>query len=143
MYSIALRYTENFAPEEGTIGAHQKLLDKNGFVWYGKMGSPVSDVNIKKIMLQDKPRILLIHSGGIQRYWAYISDIKKVKPQEAEFPEYYRNIADKFKTWFRVYRFEPTEKGIMSKCIVSTSKTILSFASKCSMSPFFLIEYDE
>ena len=100
MYSIALRFSEKFAPDEGTIKAHQYYIEKNGFVWFGKMGHSVSDANITKVMSQEIPRILLIHSGGYERYWAYISAIKKEQPIAEEFPEYYRNIADKFKHGF-------------------------------------------
>lgn len=143
IYSIALRFTEKFAPEKGTIKAHQELINSNGFVWYGKMGTPVSDANIVKVMAQDTPKILLIHSGGQDRYWAYITDIKKEQPAIEEFPEYYRDIALEFKTWFCVYRFEMAEKSVMSKCRVSSSKAILSNASRHSMSPYFLIEIEE
>lgn len=143
MYSIALRYAEKFSPEEGTIRAHQKLIEKKGYVWYGKMGNCVSDANIEKIMSQENPRILLIHSGGTDRYWAYITEIKKEKPDVEDFPLYYRDISDKFSTWFCIKRFELAEKGVMGKCIVSSSKTILSNASRHSMSPYFLIEFDE
>ena len=143
MYSIALRYAEKFAPDEGTIQAHQNLIDSNGYVWYGKMGNPVSDANIVKVMSQDNPRILLIHSGGQDRYWAYISAIKKEQPANDEFPEYYWDIAEKFKTWFYITRFEVAEKGVMSKCIVASSRAILSNASRHSMSPYFLIEIEE
>ena len=143
MYSIALRYAEQFAPDCGTIKAHQNIIDKNGFVWYGKLGSAVSDVNIAKVMSQENPRILLIQSGGQDRYWAYITAIKKEQPANEEFPEYYWDIAKKFKTWFCVSKFELAEKSIMSKCIVSSSRAVLSNVSKCSMSPYFLIEFDE
>ena len=100
-------------------------------------------MNIKKVLAEKEPRILLIHSGGTERYWAYISDIKKERPELEKIPEYYRNMASSFKTWFCVTRFEPAEKGIMSKCVVSSSKSVLSNASKHSMSPYFLIEYNE
>ena len=86
MYSIALRFAEKFSPDEGTIKAHQNLLEKKGFVWYGKMGNPVSDDNIAKVMSQENPRILLIHSGGQERYWAYVTAIKKEQPIDEEFP---------------------------------------------------------
>lgn len=143
MYSIALRYAEKFAPEKGTIAAHQDLIDKNGFVWYGKMGNCVSDTNILKVMSEENPKILLIHSGGLDRYWAYISAIKKERPLDEEFPEYYRDISDKFKTWFCVTKFEKAEKGVMSRCKVVSSQAVLSEASKFSMSPYFLIETNE
>ena len=34
MNTIALRFAENFAPEEGTIDAHKKLIHEDGYVWY-------------------------------------------------------------------------------------------------------------
>ena len=142
MYSIALRYSENFAPKEGTIKAHQNMIEIKGYVWYGKMGSSVSEKNIQRLLSQENPRILLIHSGGIDRYWAYISDIKKDCPLREDIPEYYRDISDRFHTWFCINRFEKAEKGVMSKCIISSSKAVLSVASRHSMSPYFLIEYD-
>lgn len=86
MYSIALRFAEKFAPPEGTIGAHQKIIDEKGFVWYGKMGSVVSDANISKVLDQKNPRILLIHSGGVERYWAYIKAVKKKDLWMRSFP---------------------------------------------------------
>ena len=43
MKTIALRFGEHFSPEIGTIAAHQKIIDEYGFVWYGKMGSSVSN----------------------------------------------------------------------------------------------------
>ena len=143
MFSIALRFAEKFSPNEGTIKAHQRMIDNIGHVWYGKMGTAVSDANIKRVLSEDNPRILLIHSGGVERYWAYISDIKKEIPELKEIPDYYRNLADSFKTWFCIKKIEPAEKTVMSKCIVFSSRAILSNASKYSMSPYFLIEYNE
>ena len=37
--TIALRFADTFAPSIGTIQAHQEMIDKNGHVWYGKLGS--------------------------------------------------------------------------------------------------------
>ena len=77
MRTIALRFAEIFAPPEGTIGAHDEVIRRVGYVWYGKMGTPLSQKVIESIMEQESLRILLIHSGGIDRYWAYIDDISR------------------------------------------------------------------
>ena len=37
MKTIALRFAENFAPDCWTIAAHQEVINKYGFTWYGKM----------------------------------------------------------------------------------------------------------
>ena len=39
MKTIALRYGEHFAPQCGTIAAHQELINELGYAWYGKMGA--------------------------------------------------------------------------------------------------------
>ncbi len=140
MKSVALRFFEKFAPECGTIAEHQKMIDANGYVYYGKMGSPVSEKNIKMLTEQEELKILLIHSGGIERYWAYVDKITKCRPEYHEFPAYYHDIADKFTTWFRVTKIEEAPKNIMSQCRVASSGAVLSEASKHSMSPYFIIE---
>ena len=42
MKTISLRFGEQFAPECGTIAEHQKVISEKEFVWYGKLGTPVS-----------------------------------------------------------------------------------------------------
>ena len=141
MKGVALRYFEKFSTEEGTIAEHQKLIDKNGYVYYGKMGNPFSDKNIKMLMEQGEAKVLLIHSGKTERYWATVDKITKVQPPYNDFPEYYHDIADKFKTWFRIIKIEEAPKDVMSKCKVASSGSTLGEASKHSMSPYFIIDF--
>lgn len=140
MKTIALRFSENFAPECGTIKAHEELIIKNGFVWYGKLGNKISANISETIINNNVSRILLINSGKQNRYWAYISEISYEVPDIEFIPEYYRYNTDKFKTWFKVERFEEAPKDIMQNCYVTSSKAVLSEASKHSMSPYFKIE---
>ena len=140
MKTIALRFAENFAPKCGTIKAHEEIIDKHGYVWYGKLGSAVSFKVISTILSNDEPKILLIRSGRSERYWAYVTDITNKCPPSDEIPTYYRNGSDKFKTWFKVTRFELTDKNIMSQFVVASSKQELGIISKASLSPYFIIE---
>ena len=143
MKTIALRFGEHFAPECGTISAHQEIIDKLGYVWYGKMGSVVSKKVIDVLLSTEEPKILLIRSGRAERYWAYIEEVKTEKPESKGIPYYYRDNTDKFKIWFKVKKFELAEKGVMSKCLVASSGQQLGEVSKHSMSPYFIIEYKE
>ena len=143
MKTISLRYTDKFAPKNGTIDAHQRLIDKNGYVWYGKLGTPIVKNVADMIMSNEEPRFLLIHSGSTERYWVYIDAISKVCPELSAFPEYYHDIADKCKTWFRVIRIENAENNVMSRCKVVSSGASLTEASRHSMSPYFIIDYDK
>ena len=143
MKTIALRFGEQFSPDCGTIAAHQQLIDKLGYVWYGKMGNPVAARIVNEIVKQNDIKILLINSGKANRYWAHIADISQETPSLESIPEYYRNLTKKFKTWFKVTKFEPAPKDIMSKCVVVSSGNPLGAVSKHSMSPYYIIEYKE
>lgn len=141
MRTIALRFADRFAPEEGTIKAHQKIIDLYGFVWYGKMGSAVSDTVLNELVNNENAKILLIHSGKSDRYWARIDNAQKEKPEAKYIPEYYRDNTSNFKTWFRVTRFETAQSDVLSHCIVPSSGNTLSYTSRHSMSPYYIIEY--
>lgn len=141
MRTIALRFSNNFAPEAGTIAEHQEIIDELGYVWYGKLGTAVSSAVIDQILENEELKILLIHSGSAGRYWAYIDAVQRDTPESTAIPAYYRDMADKFNTWFRITRFEDAPKNILSQCIVSSSGATLSQASRHSMSPYFIIDY--
>ena len=143
MRTLALRFTDHVAPKDGTIAEHIKIIQQYGFVWYGKFGTRISEKTKNEILAEDDKRVLLIHSGTSKRYWLYIDDITYEPPDESFVPEYYRNITKSITTWFRVIRIEKADKNIMTKCTVSSSGCPLSSASRQSMSPFFIIDYDE
>lgn len=135
-----MRFAENFAPDEGTIAAHEAVIEQYGFVWYGKMGAAVSRKAAADLMACDEPRILLIHSGGTRRFWAYVDAAQKEMPELDAIPAYYRGKASDFGFWFRVRRFEAAPKDIMAQCVVPSSGNKLSIASRRSMSPYFIID---
>ena len=141
--TIALRFSNSFAPDEGTIRAHEAVISERGYVWYGKLGSKVSIHAKNDIFDNEDPRILLIHSGATSRYWAHIDTIQYETPPIEEIPFYYRHRAKVFSTWFRVLRFEEAPRDILSHCFVASSGASLSIASRHSMSPYFIIDYKE
>lgn len=141
--TIALRFGEHFAPECGTIAAHQEIIDKLGYVWYGKLGATVTAQIINEIKKRDDPKILLINSGKADRYWVHISEVSQEQPPFGQFPAYYQEKTEKMKTWFKVGSFELAPKGVMAQCTVVSSGSPLSEASKHSMSPYFKIRYEE
>lgn len=140
MRTIALRFGETIAPPEGTIAVHQKIIDNNGYVWYGKFGSPVSKKVSTIILEKDNPKILLIQSGKSKRYWAYIESIQWEEPMDGLYPSYYKQVMDRFKTWFKVIGIEEAPTDILSQCYVASSGAVLAHASRSSMSPYFIID---
>lgn len=66
MKTIALRFSNNFAPKTGTIVEHQKLIDKNGYVWYGKLGSSISNSVINMFWKTRTPKYYLFIAGLLE-----------------------------------------------------------------------------
>ena len=143
MRTIALRFSNNFASDVGTIRAHEDLINEKGFAWYGKLGSKIAAKTATDIMKNESPRILLIHSGQFARYWAYIDKTLNEVPELDGIPEYYRDRAGDFKSWFRVVWFEEAPKDILSHCFVASSHALLSNASRHSMSPYFIFDVED
>ena len=143
MRTIALRFADNFAPQDGTIAEHEKIISELGYVWYGKFGARVSVNNKSVVLASGDKRILLIHSGTNKRYWLYIEDISYETPELNAIPDYYRDLAGTIKTWFKVIKIEKAEKGVMAKCKVASSGNPLSAVSQHSMSPYFIVDYEE
>lgn len=143
MKTIALRFGESFSPDCGTIAAHQKIIDSLGFVWYGKLGSSISKVIIDELLQTENLQILLINSGKTKMYWAHCTEISRIKPSAEEYPSYYGNKVNAMSIWFKITAFKAAEKDVISKCTVVSSGKSLSDASKCSINPYFIIEYKE
>lgn len=139
MKTISLRFGETFSPDCGTIQAHKEVINKIGYVWYGKTGATISDERIKLIKQNKVKKILLIASGTQKRYWAYFEDIQKTTPKDG-IPSYYAGFAEKFHTWFKITRIENAPKDIIGHCVVVSSQSPLGTVSKHSMNPCFFIE---
>ncbi len=143
MKTVALRFSDRFAPSEGTIVEHKKVIDKKGFVWYGKLGARISKPAIDSILEDEEPRILLIQSGIADRYWAFIDCVTYDIPPKDDIPSYYCAEAERFGTWFRVTKIVSASKDVLAKCKVVSSNRPLFQVLKSSMSPFFIIKVEE
>ena len=143
MKTIALRFSDNYAPKEGTIKLHNEIINKYGYVYYGKFGNPILESYCKEVLKEENPKFLLIKSGFADRYWAYIQDITRTIDEPDKVPEYYRNKIKDVRCWFKVTKIVPAEKNVMSKCTIISTGVPLSSASKGSMNPCFKISYEE
>lgn len=137
--TVALRFGDNLT-SNGTISEHQSLIDSCGSVWYGKFGSNISQGAIESILDMDFPAIMLIRSGSIERYWAFVSEISNEIPSRNTVPEYYWHLREKVGCWFHITSIVLAPKNIMSQCTVASSGRILSESAKGSLSPFFIID---
>lgn len=54
---LVLRFS--FSYRNDIIEQHKNLIEKNGYVWYGKLGAVISNKIINEIMIAKKTAILL------------------------------------------------------------------------------------
>ena len=59
MKTIALRYSDNYAPEEGMLYHHKQIIEKYGYVWYGKFGNRISKEIIEEQMKSNDPKFFV------------------------------------------------------------------------------------
>ena len=50
MKTIALRFADFIAPNEGTIQAHDNIILSKGYVWFGKIGSAIADSSAEMVL---------------------------------------------------------------------------------------------
>ena len=138
MKSVALRFGDAFAPPCGTIKAHERILKKKGYVWYGKIGLGISPKGVKAML--DSHKMLLIHSGKMDRYWLTVSEVSNKMPAQGDYPDYYGDKTNHINTWIKVIGIEQAPGDILSACRLVSNNRPLADVSKTSMSPFFIIE---
>lgn len=139
--TIALRFGDTLTAD--TIRLHNDVIETYNFVYYGKLGSRISSKAIDLVMGNKTPKILLIHSGKQDRYWAYIEEITYDIPDAKYIPSYYGDKKEKFSTWFKVVKIVDAPRDIIKHCTIKSSNRPLSEISKASMSPYFMIEVDD
>lgn len=124
------------------IELHINEVEKRGFCWFGKIGTPPSMSMIRKKIGEGTIKILLYCQNEI--YLCNCSDIKKEKP-EIGYPEYYekylfgRGIIPKI--YFRLDTIKRIEKTDLTNCVVLSSRNSMLEAVSHSMASFFYVEY--
>ena len=141
MIILVMRFSDKFAPAEGTIAVHKAIIEEKGAVWYGKFGASPSEKVLKSLMSEKNPMILLIKNGGKEKYWAKIEAYTKTSPTQ-DVPDYYQNLGDRFGVWFKITDIFQAEDNVASRCIVASSMRPLSEVLH-SMSPFFIADYEK
>ena len=143
MKTIALRFSDNYAPPGGTIINHEKIINKKGYVWYGKFGNKINQNYIDEMINSNITKVLFVKSGTNEQYWAYFTEYSNEVTDYTCIPEYYRDNVSNIKSWFKITRFEKIDKDLLDKCIVISSNDSLKNAISKGMCSCFKITYEE
>lgn len=139
MRTICLRFSDAFAPKEGTIRLHQEEIEKNGYVWYGKLGNKISEKVLNEIVKSESKKILLVKSGSTERYWATV--VAFDYEYQKEHPSYYTDYMF-MKTWLKITKIEKAPDDIINRCTVASTKKCLADIFKKTMSACFIVDIE-
>ncbi|MDD5792673.1 MAG: hypothetical protein PUD22_08830 [Erysipelotrichaceae bacterium] len=125
------------------IEEHKKIIEKNGYCWFGKVGKQKPSKKFCDIVLKNERPMIFLHSAKK----CYICDVENIvfeKPDDNAYPEYYNDILyDKGNypsAYFKIRSCYEIEKAVLSNFIVSSSRNLLPSSLHSSMNSIFLVE---
>lgn len=111
---ILVRFGDKWAPSEGTIAAHQKVLMTRGHVWVAKFGRSIGQsriISIQKQIESGSPTFLMLLASAGQQVSSQsavgaafrIDRVQSVRPEDGDLgiPSYYNHFPLPSRTWFR------------------------------------------
>lgn len=136
---LVLRFS--FSYRNDIIEQHKNLIEKNGYVWYGKLGAVISNKIINEIMIAKKTAILLY-----SKWHAYLCGIEEVsanKPQKG-YSAYYDEEYIFAGCYYKLTSIDEIDERILQHLIVRSSGRYMSdtLSKQCSSSSFF-VSYEE
>lgn len=146
--ALALRYSEHYAPPEGTIDAHKDVLRATGYVWFGKVGRPVGPLSLGHVADQlaaEKTIDLVLVSprhGKDCTFHLCSSDMVVTAPpanDDPGIPSYYAGLPSRPRTWFRVQLMGAADSALVERLTIASTGSKLSKTLRRSMSGLYVL----
>ena len=140
MKTIVLRFSDSFAPKEGTLAEHKKIIKDMGYVWWGKRGPRISPAVVKSIMADGPCKVLLVRGGTKEKYWATVEEISEGCPQKSHVPEYYRGDVVFYGSFLKITKIEYADDNVLDNWFVCTTGKKMSDIINKAMASYFIVE---
>ena len=128
---LLIRFSDRLLKDTATIPEHQKVIEQEGSVWFGKMGQRISQDAIDALnkQVEDKiPTYIYLVKGNRRKPSAFISEliIASISVPAKEhylIPAYYRelDIVRFIKFWVKVKNIHEIELGDLNRMSVASS----------------------
>ncbi len=148
LHGLMIRFSDNYVEnsKSNTIIEHNKMIEKNGFVYLGKFGRRIGAKSIKLFNDSTLDRYLILASRSNGKYKLFIARVDSVKEDwvnKNHVPSYYRKESG-FNNWFCI-RNEILEMGEeeVNQWVVKSSKFSLKRVLSTSMAGFFIVSKGE
>jgi len=147
---LLIRFSDRLLENRETISEHQKVIEQNGAVWFGKMGQPISQNAIDKLNKQVEeniPTFIYLVKGNRKLPTAFICNLilaaKNIPEEEMNLiPTYYKEleITRFIKFWAKVNNIQQIENSELNKMSVASSVYPLQETLYKSSSGHFYIQ---
>ena len=147
---LLIRFSDNLFAVGDAIAKHQEVIDQQGKVWFGKLGTPIAQKAIDSINLQIEkkiPTFLYLVKGNRRKSTFYKARIimasSDFPKKEKEFiPAYYfeKKIVRQMKSWIKILNIELlTEDEIKSLRVKSSVLDIEETLFRSSAGLFYVV----
>jgi hypothetical protein len=148
---LLIRFSDRLLEKRSTIEEHQKVIEQEGAVWFGKMGQPIAQHAIDKLNKQvddNIPTFIYLVKGNRRKPNAYISNLvlaSKTVPEDeiSLVPPYYKEleILRFIKFWAKVTNLQEIDLKDLAKMRVASSVyPLLETLVKSSSGHFYIKE---
>lgn len=144
---LVLRFSDRLGKIQDTVSEHIAIIERHGQVWFGKLGKPLGQPNVKKINQQVEkgiPTYLYLVQKGDQGYSTYRGRIVCVTTEfpageEQLIPTYYSALnGPDIRFWVKVFDLHPAEADALSRLASVTSPDPIKHTLASSMAGFFI-----
>jgi hypothetical protein len=145
---LVVRFSDSMFGVGNVVAEHNEIVSKHGAVWFGKLGSSVSQTRVdilNKQIEQKIPTFLYLVKGNRRKSMAYRADLLAVSrdfPKDKDqIPAYYeeKDLLEFMKVWMKIGQIEPIELSDMRS--LKTINSIYPIAETLvrSSSGYFLV----
>lgn len=136
---LLMKFSEIFL--KSPIENHIEVLQKSGFVWYGKLGTKPSDKTIKSILFDNKYHIIL-HSVKGDSFLCEAADVITSHPKD-NYPKYYDEIESlknkPFKCYFKLVDIIKLEDKFLREYVLASTGEPAGNSLRNSMASIFIL----
>jgi hypothetical protein len=128
---LLIRFSDNLFAVGDAIAKHQEVIKQNSSVWFGKLGTPISQNAIESFISQIEkgiPTYLYLVKGNRKRSTFYKAKILTLsgdfpKKEKDNIPYYYfeKKIAKQMKSWVKIIDIQPLEAEEIKSLRVKSS----------------------
>jgi hypothetical protein len=120
---LVVRFSDTMFGVGDVVALHNRVVEKHGAVWFGKLGQTIAQSRVDKLNKQVEEKVstfLYLVKGNRRRSTAYRASLRMVSREKPEddtlIPPYYdeKELIQYMKAWMKVGKIEGIEMSEMS-----------------------------